>query len=477
MSLQSLLDHAAIEPAAPWMLHHLSADSWQRLAAEQSIEFVGLWTDKERAFAIFTAHERVIFAATALVDGAYPALSPIRPAAAWFERFARDRMGHVANGMTDSRPAFAHGSAWPSFLPATGEGIHQINVGPVHAAIIEPAHFRFSVQGEALVRLEARLGYTHRGVLGLIEGKSPRIASRFAARISGDSTVAHSMAFAHAAEAAMNSKPPLRAVLLRAIMGELERLAHHTGDLAGIAGDVGFGFLEARFGFHREAILAACLDAFGHRLMMDLVIPGGLAGDIKSAGLAAIETCLAALTREMPSLARVFDNYAGLQDRLVGTGIAPRDLVAIYAPGGVVGRAAGRAMDARLQPGYPPYDQAEVRIALQPQGDVAARARVRLDEISESIRLIRSWAESLPDGLISVPLPAETGVGLGVAEGFRGAVWHYLRIESGQIQDCFVVDPSTLHWPLIEAAMVGNIVADFPLINKSFNPSYAGVDL
>jgi Ni,Fe-hydrogenase III large subunit len=440
---------------------------------------VALWTSCGRAFALFDSG---LFS-TALVDGAYPALSPHHPGADWFERLAHDLNGHIASGVTHTRTAIEHfrgpdGSGhWPEFLLPPGEGVHQIAVGPVHAGIIEPGHFRFSVRGEQVLQLQARLGYSHKGTLALMRGKSPRLAARFAARISGDATVAHGIAFAQAAEAALEFAVPPRAAFLRAIMAEIERIANHAGDIGAIAGDAGFGFLDARFALHRESFCAAAQAAFGHRLMMDNVIPGGVAGDIHTGGAEIILRALDALEMELPSLTRVFENYASLQDRLVGTGIISNALAKRYAAGGFVGRASGRATDARSSPGYPPYDTFEFAVPVETDGDVGARIRIRIAELIESSGLIRKCLAQLPDGQIAAAPPAGTGMGLGVAESFRGSVWHWLTLDAGRITDIFIADASCLHWPLLEYAAATGIVADFPLINRSINASYSGVDL
>jgi Ni,Fe-hydrogenase III large subunit len=260
-------------------------------------------------------------------------------------------------------------------------------------------------------------------------------------------------------------------------MAEIERMANHTSDVGAIAGDAGFAFLDARFAWHRESLCAAAQAAFGHRLMMDMVIPGGVAVDIKPSGADYVRRALDALEVEMPGLTRVFEDYASLQDRLVGTGTIPPDLAARYAAGGFVGRASGRRSDARTDPGYPPYNAYELNIPVETDGDVAARIRVRIAELAESARLIRLFLEDLPEGAISVAPPSGSGFGLGVAESFRGPAWHWLKLDSGMITDAFVADPSTLHWPLVEHAATSGIVADFPLINKSINASYSGVDL
>jgi Ni,Fe-hydrogenase III large subunit len=454
----------------------LTADEW----AARDGKLIASWTDTANAYALY---QPGLLVTTSLREGAYPALSNRHPGAAWFERLAHDLNGHTATGAADTRPAIeqfraADGkAAWPEFASPVVEGVHQVAVGPVHAGIIEPGHFRFSVVGEQILHLETRLGYTHKGTLALMRGKSPRLAARFAARVSGDATVAHALAFAHAAEAALEITPPPRAVALRAVMAEIERLANHAGDIGAIAGDAGFAFLDSRFAWHRESCCAAAYAAFGHRLMMDAIIPGGVAADIKIDGGAAITRALDALETESPRLIRVFEDYASLQDRLVGTGIIPPALVARYAAGGFVARASGQRVDARLCPGYAPYAQLGLQVPVESDGDIAARVRIRLAELAESTRLIRVLLQTLPEGQIAIAPPTGSGMGLGVAESFRGPVWYWLNIAVGLITDVFVADASTLHWPLLETAARSGIVADFPLINRSINASYSGVDL
>jgi Ni,Fe-hydrogenase III large subunit len=502
--MTDFLSRLAAAPAVachPWRRHVLARADWAAmaaaLAARDAPELLAMWADTVQVHALFHAAADGVFAlASVPVEGGrYPALSPHRPAANWFERMIRDLWGHEAEGGRDLRPWLDHGRwanhapmglrpvpvAGPpepaAFLPVDGEDHHQIPVGPVHAGIIEPGHFRISAQGETIVRLEVRLGYLHKGTLALMRGKSPRAAARFAARLSGDSTVAHGIAFARAAEAASGTEAPARAAALRAMMGELERLANHLGDCGAIINDAGFAFLPARFGWHREAILGAAAAAFGHRLMMDCVVPGGVAADIAAAGPAEILAALAALEDEMPELLRVYGDYTSLVDRVMGTGVVTHALARRFAAGGFIGRSAGRHFDLRRSPGYPPYDRLEFAVPVRMDGDVDARLRLRLDEIVQSTQLLRSVLAALPGGATAVPLPLASGEGIGWAEGFRGDVWHWLRLEGGQIASVFLRDPSWLQWPVLEEAMRGNIVADFPLCNRSFGCSYSGVDL
>lgn len=464
--------------------------AWRALAEEPGCALLGLWGEPDAVHAAWLEPEGLRIASTPVRAGRVPALSPRRPGAALFERALADLWGIQAEGAVDPRPWLDHGR-WPvsaplaarpapapataarlSFLPAEGPGLHQIPVGPIHAGIIEPGHFRFHVQGETIVRLEVRLGFTHKGTLSLMLGKPPRAAARYAARLSGDSTVAHSLAFARAAEAAMGVAAPPRAAALRRLMLECERLHNHLHDMGAIAKDAAFVALDAECGFLREGLLRAQRVAFGHRLMMDRVMPGGVAADLLPEGVAALRSACGRIAEALPGLLRIYETHASLQDRMTGTGVIPPGLIAAYAPGGVVGRAAGRAFDARALTG----EIAEVPI--QGGGDVDARWRQRHAEALASLALIAALLGGLPEGPLTVPLPTRGGEGVALVEGFRGECLAWLRLdEGGLIEAVFLRDPSWLHWPLLEAAVIGNIVGDFPLINKSFNGSYSGVDL
>ena len=310
-------------------------------------------------------------------------------------------------------------------------------------------------------------------------GASLDTAARLAGRTSGDSTVAYALAFAHAVEAAMEVEVPPRAIYLRALMAELECLANHFGDIGAICNDASFALMHAQCGILREKTLRAAQSCFGHRLMMDAVVPGGVARDLGPSCVTEVAALLEEIRHLFPQLVELYDNTASLQDRTATTGVLRGELARQFGAGGYVGRASGRAFDARKMPGYAPYDRLDFEVPVFEAGDVNARVWVRIREVEQSLALIDQISRGLPAGAIRVAIdPAdEVRDGLGVAEAFRGDVLVWLRLEGGGVARCHLRDPSWFQWPLLEAAIEGNIVADFPLCNKSFNCSYSGHDL
>ena len=258
----------------------------------------------------------------------------------------------------------------------------------MHAGIIEPGHFRFTANGEHVVRLEQRLGYVHKGIESLMAGATLDDAAKLAGRTSGDSTVAYAFAFAQAAEAALQIKAPPRAIYLRALMAELERLANHFGDIGAICNDASFALMHAQCGILRERTLRAAEACFGHRLMMDAIVPGGVARDIAADGAAQVQALLTEIRRVFPRLVELYDNTASLQDRTVTTGIVKPDFARQFGAGGYVGRASGRAFDARRTPGYAPYDDLNFEVPVLDAGDVNARVWIRIREVEQSLALI-----------------------------------------------------------------------------------------
>lgn len=482
----------------------VDAAAWEQAAADLATgagTLFGLWGDQN------AAHMAILDPATpdATPDAGririlthpgprFPSVARLHPPAQRLERAAADLYGLVPEGAEDTRPWLDHG-AWglshplgtpgPAaaapypFLAVEGDSLHETPVGPVHAGVIEPGHFRFTAQGETVVRLEERLGYAHKGVDGLMQGAALGRAAALAGRVSGDSTVAYAYAFALAAEAALGVAPPPRASHLRALMAELERLANHLGDVGAICNDAAFAMMPAQTGVLRERVLRACDAAFGHRLMRDRILPGGVAADLTAAGADAIRAAATDIAARLPAILRLYDGTASLLDRTVGTGRLDPALAARFGAGGFVGRASGRDFDARRDLAYAPYDSLGFPVALRRDGDVNARIWIRLDEIAASLGLVAHLLDTLPPGPFQTDLaPTGPAEGLGVVEGFRGDVLAWLALDAdGRVRRCWLRDPSWLQWPLLEAVIEGNIIADFPLCNKSFNCSYSGHDL
>jgi len=487
----------------PWPHYGVDHKTWiaiGRTLGAGGGDLLSLWSDGSKVYMAVRGEgltQPHVVSAEA-VYSAFPSIGQFHPPALRFERAIRDLYGLAPTGNPDQRPWLDHG-AWGvrtplgirnkierrdpadyDFLPVKGEGLHQIPVGPVHAGIIEPGHFRFTANGETVVRLEERLGYVHKGIDGLLTNADIDRAARIAARVSGDSTVATSFAFARAVEAALDVSVPPRAQVLRGVMAELERIANHLGDIGAICNDAAFALIHAYCGILRERVLAAADSAFGHRLMMDRIVPGGLAEEIVPGSPRRIVATLEEIVPRLADVVRVYDETPSLQDRTCGTGIVGRELVDQWAAGGHVGRASGRDFDSRRDLAYPPYDTATFEVPVREQGDVDARVWIRVREIEASIGLVKTWLADLPRGPLRVDLPEVVGrhEGIAMVEAFRGDLLVWVRVDGlGRVARCHIRDASWLQWPLLEVAIENNIVADFPLCNKSFNCSYSGHDL
>jgi Ni,Fe-hydrogenase III large subunit len=493
---------APLEHHRPWPRIPVDARSWNSIVediADGHATLMSLWGETQTIHAAVMTTERSEIAIFSLdcPQGRFPSLAAQHPPAIRLERSIADLFGLIAEGAPDERPWLDHGrwglshplaeaagdTAQPApyaFLPSEGESLHQIPVGPVHAGIIEPGHFRFTASGETVVRLEERLGYVHKGIDSLMRGAAPDQAARLAGRVSGDSTVAYAFAFARAIEAALGAEAPPRAQGLRAAMAELERIANHLGDIGAICNDASFALLHAHFGVLRERVLRTADPCFGHRLMRDCIVPGGVAADLDEPGTAQLRALIAELKRGVEPLVELYDETASLQDRTVTTGILKPALARQFGAGGYVGRASGRNFDARRTPGYAPYDGLSFEIPVLEAGDVNARVWIRIREIEQSLLLLEQILDGLPSGAVQTGLPKIGAVreGSALVEGFRGDIFVWLRLDQdGWIARCHLRDPSWFQWPLLEAAIEGNIVADFPLCNKSFNCSYSGHDL
>ena len=490
-----------VEQHGAWPRAVVDASVWKFAAGELAQghwSLLGLWGEPAAVHMAILDERTAEIAIVSLdcPDRVYPSVGMRHPPALRLERSINDLFGLAAEGLPDTRPWLDHnrwGVRFPlgdridalpkatpyRFLTAEGDGLHQIAVGPVHAGIIEPGHFRFTASGETVVRLEQRLGYTHKGIEGLMAGAGYERAVQLAGRVSGDSAVAYAYAFSKAVEAALQLVVPDRAVWLRALLSELERLANHLGDIGAVCNDASFTLMHAHCSVLRESVLRASHSAFGHRLLRDIVVPGGVTRDISAGGPEIIQATLDNIRLRFPALIELYDNTASLQDRTVDTGMLTPALAAQYAAGGYVGRAAGRSFDTRRTLCYAPYDSLRFEVPVLNEGDVNARVWIRIREVEQSLSLIDQILERLPEG----PLGTHAGhirearEGMAIVEGFRGDVLVWLRLRDGRVERCHLRDPSWFQWPLLEAVIENNIVADFPLCNKSFNCSYSGQDL
>jgi Ni,Fe-hydrogenase III large subunit len=493
-----------IEMHRPWPRVVVAAEGWTAAGSELAAgraTLLGLWGESGAPGVVHMASIEEGRSDIAVVSlecplQTFPSVGALHPAAIRLERAIHSLYGLKPVGAVDARPwldlgfwdvEFPLGTRLPAadprpvyeFLPVEGENLHRVPVGPVHAGIIEPGHFRFTCAGETVARLEQRLGYVHKGIDSLMAGATIERAAKLAARTSGDSTVAYGIAFAHAVEAALQIEVPARARYLRALMAELERLANHFGDIGAICNDASFAIMHAHCGILREHVLRAADACFGHRLMMDRVVPGGVAVDLRADGSAILQAALKIFRQRFPRLVELYDNTASLQDRTVSTGIVRADYARQFGAPGYVGRASGRDFDARKAIPYAPYDALDFTVPVLTAGDVNARVWIRIHEVEQSFALIEQIIARLPSGPIATPIEsiASGAEGLGFAEGFRGDVLAAVRLEHGRVAHCHLRDPSWFQWPLLETAIEDNIVADFPLCNKSFNCSYSGHDL
>lgn len=488
----------------------IDAADWRDLAQDIAAaggRLLALWGTQrpdqgQVLHAVAMGQSRVLFVTVLQFADAAPfaSVADVFPAAGRMQRAIFDLSG-IRFTATDTRPWLRH-SAWPAdvfplhegpmpappgrpvddyaFVRVEGDGVHEIAVGPVHAGVIEPGHFRFSVVGEKVLRLEERLGYVHKGIerrfteIPILEGH------RLAARVSGDSSVACAWAYCQALECMTGTRVPRRAAWLRALALELERIANHLGDLGALGNDAGFAFGLSQFMRLKEGLLRAKAQAFGQRYLLDFVVPGGTHCDLPADGAAAIERCIDGLAAEVPTLRDIYDEHTGLRDRFAGAGTVTPELAAWLGIVGVAGRASGQPLDLRLDAPVAPYGELGVRRCVGADGDVLARVSLRFDELAESLRLVRQILREMPAGehRAAIPVPAAGSMAIGFIEGWRGPV--VVGLESGaggRIRRCHPQDPSWHNWPALEHAIIGNIVPDFPLINKSFNLSYSGHDL
>ena len=500
------------QPGAPGVRAlTVSEEDWLRAAEELAAaraRLLAMWAARTgqgvaTVRAAFLLDSGAVLLNLPLADAAtpYPGLEALFPCASRMQRAMADLSG-VRSSDPDARAWLRH-NAWPPdvhplidrcpqstdheggvdvypFVRVDGEGVHEIPVGPVHAGTIEPGHFRFSVVGEKVLRVEERLGYVHKGIERRFTELDVFDAHRLAARVSGDSAVAFSWSYCQALEGIAGIEIPPRAAWLRALYLELERMANHLGDLGALGNDAGFAFGLAQFSRLKEQLLRACDQAFGERYLMNAIVPGGAHADLAGIEARQLLSTIQAIAGEVAVLRTIYDEHEGVRDRFTGAGTVTPGLAARLGLVGLAGRASGQAYDLRVDLPCSPYTALAVDRMGRNTGDVAARVAVRFDELNASARLIERLLAGLPAGPYkeSVPVPPAEALGVGLIEGWRGPVLVALETGfGGRIARCHPHDPSWQNWPVLEHAIIGNIVPDFPLINKSFNLSYSGHDL
>lgn len=429
----------------------------------------------------------------------FPTLTHKIPSANWYEREIQDMFGLIPEGHPDPR-RLIHFEDWPeglyplrkdfdirtkpervkgeyTYRRVEGEGVFEIPVGPVHAGVIEPGHFRFSVAGEPILNLEIRHFYTHKGVEKSFENISIDKAVFLAERISGDNSEAHAVAFCQAVEKVAGMDIPPRAKYIRTILLELERIYNHLGDIAGIATDVAYAFGAAHANRLKERVMQLNEKVTGSRLLRGMNTIGGVRRDIGDKK-EMIEKELTLLHNDFRELMELLFNSPSVADRIETTGRISTEIAKGLHVVGPAGRASGIDSDVRRDHPYAAYAELEFKVPVLKIGDVNARTRVRADEVYESIELIRQALSRLPGGEIRTELKKiPDGCAFGYSEAPRGETLYWVMISNEKIERCKVRDPSFCNWLAIEYAVLDNIVPDFPIINKSLSLSYSGNDM
>ena len=427
-----------------------------------------------------------------------PSATAITPAAAWHEREVADQFGVVFENHPDPRPLLFHEN-WPGhahpllsgqtpvevdrppteyrFLKVQGTGVCEVPVGPVHAGIIEPGHFRFSVVGDTVLHLELRHFYTHKGTEKLFEGAPVLRAPMLAESVSGDNCFAHAVAYSQAVEAALGIAVPPRGAAIRLIGLELERMIAHIADVGALCGDVGFTVPAAYTARIKESLLQLSARTVATRFWRGIAVPGGVKRDLSDEAVAALRAGIATAAGDFAVLARMVLDTPSVQNRFETTGVLSQEAARDLGVVGPAARASGIDFDVRRDHPYGAYAGRAVEVPHYHYGDVLARARMRIDETRISADLIAACLESLPAGDIATPVTSDgNGEAFAAVESPRGELAYWVRIRQGRIARCHIKSPSFQNWPALPLAMPGNIIADFPLINKSFNLSYSGCD-
>jgi len=496
------------------VLWQIESRHWQQFgqyALEQNLRWVAGWAEHaETVFIVNACFEKagIYVLLRTRIDTDHPELpsqATVYPAANRSERHTQDLFGISFAGHPDNRRWTRH-QAWGKhsyplrkdfsvqgepqavtppdmnypFVKAHGAGVYEIPVGPVHAGIIEPGHFRFLAVGELILNLEERLGYVHKGIEKIAEGRTPDSLARLAGRISGDTTVGHCWAACRAMEQAAGITIPPRAALIRGILAERERVANHLGDMGAICNDVAFVFAQMQFTRLRELWLRTHATVFGHRLLMDRIVPGGVICDLSETACTLIKQEILQLKNELSEVMPAIDLNSSLEDRLYTAGYLSPETATAFGTLGYVGRASGQDFDVRRDAPYSPYDQVTFKVALENKGDIASRFWVRYKEINAALKLINQFIAQLAEGdiLADWQTPPAGSEGLGIVEGWRGEITTYVRFDDdNKIARFYPRDPSILNWPALEKLTLNNIVPDFPVCNKSLNGSYSGNDL
>ena len=431
----------------------------------------------------------------------FPSLAVDLPSVNWQEREIQDWFGLEAEGHPNPRRVALH-DHWPEvhplrksfaldtvlppfegerhvYRPTLGEGVFQVPVGPVHAGIIEPGHFNFAVAGEPILYLQLRMFYTHKGTEKLFEHMPVSKGVFLAESVSGDSAFSHGTAFCQAVEKAAGTAIPFRAAAMRTIYLELERIYNHIADVGAISTDVGFVIANSHAGRIREMLLGLNEELSGSRLLRATVCLGGVRRDWDAAQVTAIGATVTRVEREFRSLVALIQSSDSTRDRLERTGwLSPKKAAALGIVG-VGGRASGMDLDVRRDHPYAAYENLSIKVPVYTDGDVLHRMQVRIDEVLESIEMIRAVLQHLPGGPHREHVGAlEPGLcALSAVEGWRGEIVYWIRTGAdNHLERCKIKDPSLNNWPALVEAVQGNIIADFPVINKSFNLSYSGTD-
>jgi len=429
------------------------------------------------------------------LDPRVPTLSDISFPASRFERQMHDAFGVIPEGHPFLRPLIRH-SHWPEhwypmrhdagptpamahegmpypFIGVQGAGVYEIPVGPVHAGLIEPGHFRFSVVGETILKMTARLWFVHRGIERMFQGVDVSEGVQIAERISGDTAVGHGLAYCMAVEEAQGIDVPHDARVIRSILLELERIYNHVGDVGALCGDVSFGVAHARAMVIREQVLRLNESVTGYRLLRGSILPGRT-----SVRRLPTSAELDNIANEFNQLMEFISSNSAVSDRFEGTAVLRADDAEAIGTLGVVARASGQRVDARHSHPFVSSGSA-FQLITQPQGDVLARFTQRSDEVRNSLELIRGHVGLSPrlEDTAALSQPGSAS-GLGIVEGWRGTIVHRVELDAaGVVSRCCVADPSFFNWPALATSLTDTIVPDFPLVNKSFNLSYAGNDL